>query len=162
MNIELFNLFKKKDPKNVIVIETWLENEEPKSKAHRLYPLPNEVTTNPRLPFTLEEGGFLAVYVDTQSGPSTPPPDKYYEITYPLAWFNDPDIIEFDEVPDTGVDDYQLKRRTDKYKKDDIRKTAWHFTIKYPSKQAIKKLDDEARNRLLINNHPVEVGDNDQ
>jgi hypothetical protein len=149
MKIILFNTFKKKDPKNLIVIET----KGGMTKAYCLHPFPDSTSCNPTMSFDLGQHDSITVYVDTASGSQKHTEKARYKIEYPKGWYdkkNQSDEIRFNTMPDTHAPGKPgEKYATSKFKKKDPRETAWSFKIFYSQNAA-------------ESNHPVEVGDNNQ
>lgn len=150
MKVILFNTFKKKDPKNLIVIQT----KGGQATAYCLHPFPDSTSCNPTMSFDLEPNDSITVYVDTASGSQKHTDKAKYKIEYPKEWYdpdNQSDEIKFNPMPDShDPAPSGDKLATSKFKKKHRRGTAWSFEVLYS--------DDDAAN----SNHPVEVGDNNQ
>lgn len=150
MNILLFNTFKKRDPKSVIVFEKTKKRGIVEFKAHCLFPLPDCPSINPCMEFQLSSDESITIYLDTQSGVHRHQSSAHYEVKYPLEWDEDANLeIEFTPDPDDETD--EDRRKIVKYKKNNDRKTAWNF-----------KIHRNNGHEVLEGNHTVEVGDDDQ
>lgn len=168
LKLTIYNGFKFYDLKNIIVIETKKivigGGEIFISKAHCIPPLPFDIDSS--MNFNLEIGESISVFVDAQSGTNDfPGNDHNYKVVYPeLLKLNsiqfDPDPADSNEEDPAGSD-----RWVAKYRKNNPRKTGWHFTIKYPdmrSSEDLAKEYSEMATMLFGDNHTVEVGDDRQ